>query len=159
MTFLTRQNKFLYNATILTSMYGKVVVPTDGSEIGEKGVVEGLKVAKELGIPALSVFVVDLSEYDHVDNDSVRESVKDSKKKDGERALKFPRRKAHELGVDIQTQLLLGKPYKRIIDVAREDDIIFICSHGASGFSEMFFGSTTDKVIKRADCTVAVVKS
>ncbi len=140
-------------------MYDKVVVPTDGSKIGEKGVVEGLKVAKDLDIPALSVYVVDLSEYDHVKNDSVRESVKNSKKKAGERALKFARKKAHELGVDIETQLLLGKPYKRIIDASNEEDIIFICSHGASGFSEIFFGSTTDKVLKEADCTVAVVRS
>ncbi|MFW6083527.1 MAG: universal stress protein [Thermoplasmatota archaeon] len=139
-------------------MYSKVVVPTDGSEIGEKGVEEGLKVAQELEIPALAVYVVDLSEYDHVESDSVRDSVKNSKKKVGERALRFTRKKAHELGVDIQTQLLLGKPYKRILDVSKKDDIIFICSHGASGFSEIFFGSTTDKVVKNAECTVAVVR-
>lgn len=140
-------------------MYEKVVVPTDGSKIGEKGVKEGLEVAQKLDIPALTVYVLDLTEYDHVKNESIRESVKDSKKKDGERALKFARKKAHELSVDIKTQLLLGKPYKRIIDVASEDDIIFICSHGASGFSEIFFGSTTEKVVKKAGCTVAVVRS
>lgn len=140
-------------------MYDKVVVPTDGSKIGEKGVKEGLKVAQELDIPALAVYVLDLSDYDHVKNDSVRKSVKDGKKKLGERALRFARKKAHELGVDIETKLLLGKPYQRIVDVSCENDIIFICSHGASGFSEMFFGSTTDKVFKKAGCTVAVVKS
>ena len=140
-------------------MYEKVVVPTDGSKIGEKGVKEGLEVAQKLDKPAVAVYVLDLGEYDHVKNESVRESVKDSKKKDGERALKFARKKAHELGVDIETQLLLGKPYKRIIDVASKDDIIFICSHGASGFSEIFFGSTTEKVVKKAGCTVAVVRS
>ncbi|MFW6197155.1 MAG: universal stress protein [Thermoplasmatota archaeon] len=139
-------------------MYSKVVVPTDGSEIGEKGVEEGLKVAQELEIPALAVYVLDLSEYDHVESDSVRDSVKNSKKKAGERALRFARKRAHELSVDIQTQLLLGKPYKRILDVSKKDDIIFICSHGASGFSEIFFGSTTDKVVKNAECTVAVVR-
>ncbi len=139
-------------------MYNKVIVPTDGSDIGEKGVKEGLEVAQELDIPALAVYVLDLSEYDHVKSDNLRESVKDSKKKVGERALRFVRKKAHKLGVDVETQLLLGKPYKRILDVSEEEDIIFICSHGASGFSEMFFGSTTDKVVKEAKCTVAVVR-
>ena len=44
------------------------------------------------------------------------------------------------------------------VDYDDNDDIIYIASHGSSGFRELFMGSTTDRVLKRANCTVAVVK-
>ncbi len=139
-------------------MYDKVVVPTDGSEIAEIGVDEGLKLAKSLDIPALCIYVIDIStleELDGGDQENARRGIKNV----GEKALKTVRKKAHEMGVDIETRNLLGKPHKRILDVSNEGDIIYMSSHGASGFSELVFGSTTERVIQNAECTVAVVKA
>lgn len=139
-------------------MYKKVVVPTDGSDIAEIGVEEGLSLAKNLDIPALCIYVVDIStleELDSYDQDDAHRGIK----KAGEKALTRVRKKAHEMGVEIKTRNLVGKPHKRIAESANEKDIIYMSSHGASGLSELVFGSTTERVVKNAECTVAVVKA
>ena len=139
-------------------MYEKVIVPTDGSDIAEIGVEEGLKLAQNLDIPALCIYVIDIStleEIDSRDQDSARRGIKNV----GEKALTEVRKKAHEMGVEIMTRNLVGTPHERIVEAANEKDIIYMSSHGSSGFSELVFGSTTERVIKKADCTVAVVKA
>ncbi len=138
-------------------MYDRVVVPTDGSEIAEIGVEEGLKLAKSLDIPALCLYVIDISTLEELDGGE-QENARRGIKNVGEKALKTVRKKAHEMGVDIETRNLVGKPHERILDVSNEGDIIYMSSHGASGFSELVFGSTTERVIQNAECTVAVVK-
>ncbi len=140
-------------------MYDRVVVPTDGSEIAEVGVEEGLEVAKALDIPAISIYVMDYSALEELAEQRHKESVRKGMENVGERALRKVRKKAHDFGVDIETKNLIGKPYKRIVETANENDIIYMSSHGASGFSELFFGSNAERVVKHAECTVAVVKA
>ncbi len=139
-------------------MYDKVIVPTDGSEVAEIGVEEGLQLAKSLDIPALCLYVIDISTLEELDGGE-QENARRGIKNVGEKALETVRKKAHEMGVDIETKNLVGKPHKRILDVSDEGDIIYMSSHGASGFSELVFGSTTERVIQNAECTVAVVKA
>ncbi|MFO7792322.1 MAG: universal stress protein [Candidatus Saliniplasma sp.] len=139
-------------------MYERVIVPTDGSKIAERGVQKGLELAKELNIPAYSMYVLDLDKYKEFRDEDVSRGERSGMKKAGERALTWVRKRAHELGVDITTRLLIGQPYERIVDETSEDDVIYMSSHGRSGFSEMFLGSTTERVLKHANCTVVVVK-
>ncbi len=139
-------------------MYDRVIIPTDGSDIAEIGVEEGLNLAKNLDIPALCIYVIDISTLEELDGGKQHDARKGIKNV-GEKALTEVRKKAHEMGVEIKTKNLLGKPHERIVDSATEKDIIYMSSHGASGFSEIVFGSTTERVVKNADCTVAVVKA
>ncbi|MBS3782770.1 MAG: universal stress protein [Candidatus Thermoplasmatota archaeon] len=139
-------------------MYERVIVPTDGSELAKRGVLKGLELAKELDIPAYSIFVLNLDDYEELKGNEARRSVKNNMKKVGENALRRVRKRAHDLGVDITTEILLGKPYERIAMEAGENDVICMSSHGASGFKEFFLGSTTERVLKNAECTVIVVK-
>lgn len=138
-------------------MYEKLILPTDGSDCSEIGVKEGLWMAKTLDIKVIAVYVIDTSEYEGLHHQSIKDSARKGLKHVGEAALEDVRHQAHELGVEIETKLLLGKPYIKITDLAGEKDVIYISSHGASGFTKLLVGSTTDRVIKHADCTVAVV--
>ncbi len=140
-------------------MYERVILPTDGSETAEIGIEEGLSLAKNLDIPALCIYVTDFSTLKDLKEKNYKKDVRRDMEKIGERALKSVRKRAHEMGVDIETRNLIGKPYQKITETAGENDIIYISSHGASGFSELIFGSTTEKVLKHAECTVSVVKS
>ena len=140
-------------------MYKRVIIPTDGSKTADFGVKEGVKVARSLGIPTLCIYVMDYSALEGVSEDIHQENVRRGMKNVGERALKEVRKRAHEMDVEIQTKNLIGTPYKRIVDAAGENDIIYICSHGRSGISSLFIGSTTERVVKHAECTVAVVKA
>lgn len=139
-------------------MYERVIIPSDGSELAGIGVEEGLLLAKKLRRPAIAVYVIDLSEYEKTSNKTVKKSAGREFKKAGESVLKEIRRKAHDMDVKIETKLLFGKPYKRITENANKNDVIVMSSHGISGFSELFLGSTTERVIKYSPCTVTVVK-
>jgi len=147
-------------------MYEKVIVPTDGSDLSLKGLKEGLKAAKSYGIPATAVYVLTPDTMSglaaHRFEDVGRETVdilREHRKKEGEKVLKKVEKMADEMGVDLETRIEEGEPYEEITKLANDNDIIYMCSHGRSGLSSLFIGSTTDRVIKHTDATVAVVKA
>lgn len=123
-----------------------------------KAAKEGLNAAEAFGIPAVAVFVVDTSEYKGQHQASIKQSIKSGLKERGEKAFDEVRKMADEIGVELETELIGGKPFKEITGLADKEDIIYICTHGWSGFTNLFLGSTTEKVIKNARCTVAVVE-
>lgn len=53
-----------------------------------------------------------------------------------------------------------GKPFIEIINTALEEDVdlIIIATHGHSGVEHILFGSTADKVIKKAPCPVLTLR-
>lgn len=53
-----------------------------------------------------------------------------------------------------------GKPFYEISEYARENkiDLIIIATHGHSGVEHMLFGSTVEKVVRKAPCPVLVVR-
>lgn len=65
-----------------------------------------------------------------------------------------------ELGARALTHVRHGKPFLEIIRAAREleADVLVIGSHGQSGLSETLFGSTAEKVVRKAPCAVLVVR-
>ncbi|MBI4428843.1 MAG: universal stress protein [Ignavibacteriales bacterium] len=54
-----------------------------------------------------------------------------------------------------------GKPFYEINQYAREEDVdlIIIATHGHSGMEHILFGSTAEKVVRKAPCPVLVVRS
>ncbi|MFW6141595.1 MAG: universal stress protein [Candidatus Saliniplasma sp.] len=138
-------------------MYEKVVIPTDGSDIAKKGVLEGLQMAKSLGVKAISIYVLNTSEYQGIHHSSIKESTKHGLKEVGTKALQEVKDLAEGLGVELETRIEEGRPYKEINKVADDKDIIYISSHGLSGFTQFFLGSTTERVLKHSNATVAVV--
>ncbi len=139
-------------------MYDKVVIPTDGSDNAERGVEEGLEMARTLGVKALAIYVVNASEYEGLHQSSIRESAKTGMMAAGEKALEGVKELADDLEVELEAKVLEGKPYRKICGAADDTDIIYISSHGLSGFTRLFMGSTTERVLKNAEATVAVVK-
>jgi nucleotide-binding universal stress UspA family protein len=63
-------------------------------------------------------------------------------------------------GASATTLVRHGKPFLEIIRAAREldADMLVIGSHGQSGLSETLFGSTAEKVVRKAPCPVLVVR-
>lgn len=133
-------------------MYRQVVLPTDGSELAMKGVREGMKLAESLDIPVTAIYVIEMGEIG-LSEDAQRDIINNGKK-----ALKKVRDLAEEADVEFESKILKGTPYKRISENVEDDDVIYISSHGSSGFRDIFLGSTTQRLMKHADCTVSVVK-
>jgi universal stress protein A len=60
----------------------------------------------------------------------------------------------------MKTVIKTGKPFVEIIETAVEEnvDLIIIASHGHSGMEHILFGSTADKVVRKAPCPVLSVR-
>ena len=62
--------------------------------------------------------------------------------------------------VQVETVLKTGKPFIEIIETAKEvdADLIIISTHGHSGVEHILFGSTADKVVRKAPCPVLTLR-
>lgn len=67
-----------------------------------------------------------------------------------------------EIGSDFETEILfkVGKPFIKINETALENDIdlIIISTHGQTGIKHMLFGSTAEKVVRKAPCPVLTLR-
>ena len=63
-------------------------------------------------------------------------------------------------GVDVEHVILRGMPFLEIIRYAKanEIDLIVIGTHGRSGMEHIIFGSTAEKVVRKAPCPVLSVR-
>lgn len=63
---------------------------------------------------------------------------------------------------ELKTRIIVktGKPFIEIIDTANEldADLIIIATHGHSGVEHILFGSTAEKVVRRAPCPVLTLR-
>lgn len=63
-------------------------------------------------------------------------------------------------GVTVKTLIKTGKPFIEIIETAGELDIdlIIISTHGRTGVEHILFGSTAEKVVRKAPCPVLTLR-
>lgn len=147
-------------------MYRHILIPTDGSEIAQKGVIAGIGLAKTLGArvtfisvsEALPAFAdssgfgaptIDLSEYWAV----VEESAK--------QALDAAKTLADQAGVRAETlHVARAQPAEAIVEAAKSKgcDLIAIASHGRRGVDRLLLGSQTSEVLAHSPVPVLVLK-
>lgn len=60
-----------------------------------------------------------------------------------------------------ETIVKTGKPFVEIIETASEinADLIIIATHGKSGVEQILFGSTAEKVVRKAPCPVLTIRN
>ncbi len=63
-------------------------------------------------------------------------------------------------GIPVETIIRTGKPFVEINETARELDIdlIIIATHGHTGMEHLLFGSTAEKVVRKAPCPVLTLR-
>jgi len=62
--------------------------------------------------------------------------------------------------VPVKTIIKTGKPFLEIIENAGELDVdlIIIATHGRTGVEHILFGSTAEKVVRKAPCPVLTLR-
>jgi nucleotide-binding universal stress UspA family protein len=60
----------------------------------------------------------------------------------------------------VDTVLAAGKPYREILRVAAEHraDLLVVGVHGRGALDRMFFGSTTQHLVRQASCPVLTLR-
>jgi universal stress protein A len=68
--------------------------------------------------------------------------------------------KTLDTSLQVETLIKTGKPFVEINDTARETDadLIIIATHGHTGVEHLFFGSTAEKVVRKAPCPVLTLR-
>jgi nucleotide-binding universal stress UspA family protein len=125
-------------------MYQHILIPTDGSELAERGVAHGLALAKSLGARVSAVNVVEPLFAVTGDFASVLDGVAKA---------------AREAGVSCETIQMENVPAHEAIIATAENrgcDLIVMSSHGLSGLSVLLIGSVTNKVLTSAKTPVMV---
>ncbi len=63
-------------------------------------------------------------------------------------------------GVETSYKICFGHPYEEITKLADTEkvDLIVMATHGHSGIRHMLLGSTTEKVVRTANCPVLTMK-
>ncbi len=62
--------------------------------------------------------------------------------------------------IKVKSVVKTGKPFLEIIETAQEEDVdlIIIATHGHTGVEHILFGSTAEKVVRKALCPVLTLR-
>ena len=137
-------------------MYRHILIPTDGSELADHAVTNGLSLAKSVGAKVTAIIVEEpfnwLSVSETQEQRAFIELANHSEqiKKHAASVLNRVASAAKQAGVPCDTiQVENAQPYQAIIATAGERgcDLIVMASHGRSGLSAVVLGSVTNKVL------------
>jgi nucleotide-binding universal stress UspA family protein len=146
-------------------MYRHILFATDGSNLAEHAVTDGLSLAKFVGAKATVITVVELwfGSQPFMQPWSLQElgNYNEQIKKQAAGVLSRAESAAKQAGVSCDTiQVEEVRPYQAIIATAtdRDCDLIVMASHGHSGLSAVVLGSVTNKVLTHTNIPVLVVR-
>jgi len=151
-------------------MFSRIMVPLDGSKVGEAAIPVLLQLVDKLA-PGAKVEVILIGiitllrhwvvvgeasapvSYTEQELNLIKERVSDYLTKTGE-SLK-------QKGVTVRTVVSSGNAADEIIKAAEENhvDLIAMSTHGRSGLRRLAFGSITDKVLRRSPVPVLMVRA
>jgi universal stress protein A len=140
----------------------KVLVPTDFSDSARQALRYGMSFAKEYGAELVLLHVVEnltvgyASDLFPVPMAEVFQEISGYAKTE----LAKLGTEARARGLAVQEQVVQGKPSAEIIRFASEHeiDVIVLGTHGKGMLDQALFGSTTERVVRRAPCPVLTVR-
>ncbi len=150
-------------------MYKHILLPTDGSEVAQMGIEQGLSLAQGLGAKAT---IITVTEQLHIyagpaggvgwipAPDEMVE-YETGRKKAADKVLAEAKAAADRLGVEAETvHVPDALPAEAIVATARERgcDLIAMSSHGRRGFDRLLLGSQTSEVLAHSPIPVLVIR-
>jgi len=140
----------------------RLLVPTDFSESARHALRYGMSFAKEYGAELLLLHVVEnltvgyASDLFPVPMAEVFQEISGYAKTE----LAKLAEEARGRGITVQEHVVQGKPSAEIVRfaAANEVDMIVLGTHGKGMLDQALFGSTTERVVRRAPCPVLTVR-
>ena len=140
----------------------KVLVPIDFSDYSKSALKYAVNFAKSFNADIILIYVVEPIIYppDFSMGQIAMPSINtewDDRAKD--ELQKLAKSEIAEIA-NVKTIIKTGKPFVEIIETAKEEDIdlIIIATHGHSGVEHILFGSTAEKVVRKAPCPVLTLR-
>lgn len=136
-------------------MYRKILITTDGSAVSKHTACAGVKFAHQMGAEVLALFVAPEYQYPvYVEiippSYPLEEEYIETMMRTGEEHTGPIMRAAAECGLaHAALTAFADSPGLKIVEVAEQHgcDLIFMGSHGRSGWGQLLLGSVTNKVL------------
>ena len=146
-------------------MFKNILIPTDGSPLSQKAVVQGVALAKSVGAKVTAFFAAPpatpIVYRDHLPVGYATPGEHEEMiKKTAAKYLGFVERAAKKAGISCESvHVTSDYPEEGILKVAQKKkcDLIVMATHGQGGLRGMFIGSVTQKVLNQAKIPVMVL--
>jgi nucleotide-binding universal stress UspA family protein len=136
----------------------RILVPIDFSEHSKNALKYAVPFAKQFKAEIILVYVVEPTIYpaDFSFGQFGFPEAEDEFRVKGEEELAILVAKEIKKEVKARREVRTGKAFVEILKVAHEEevDLIIIATHGHSDVEHMLFGSTAEKVVRKAPCPV-----
>lgn len=147
--------------SVHADMYREILVPTDGSPQAEAAVPYATDLARTFDGRIHALFVArPPSQADALPDEAVAD-VLESAESEGDTATRTIEDRVAEAGVDVVREVREGIPHRTIPDYADEAgiDLVVMATRGRTSTGHSHVGSTTERVVTRADVPVLVIPS
>ncbi|MEW6654824.1 MAG: universal stress protein [Bacteroidota bacterium] len=142
-------------------MIKNILVPIDFSDYSKTALKYAAQFAKRFDAKIFLVYVVEPMIYP-ADFSMGQIAIPSSDIDLTSRAVEELKRLSAEIdnGIEIEIIIKTGKPFVEINDAASEKniDLIIIATHGHTGVEHLLFGSTAEKVVRKAPCPVLTLR-
>ena len=147
-------------------MFKNILIPTDGSPLSQKAVVQGVALAKSVGAKVTAFFAAPpatpIVYRDHLPVGYATPGEREEMiKKTAAKYLGFVERAAKKAGISCESvHVTSDYPEEGIVKVAQKKkcDLIVMATHGQGGLRGMLIGSVTQKVLNQAKIPVMVFR-
>ena len=140
----------------------KILVPIDFSKNSKNALHYAVDFAKQFNAKIYLIYVIEPAIYpaDFSMGQVALPSVEVELNKRAEDELKNLAKSEIDPSLEVETIIKMGKPFFEIIETASELDIdlIITATHGHTGMEHLLFGSTAEKVVRKAPCPVLTVR-
>jgi len=140
----------------------KILCPIDFSDFALYALNYAVSFAKQYKAKLLILHVVDVFIHDpaYLAPDVPDRSMFDDFEKKARARLEEVVEKSIPAGIETEVIVRAGRAFAEIVRAAKEKeaDMIVIATHGRSGLSHAMFGSTAEKVVRKAPCPVLSIK-
>ncbi|MDD1702156.1 MAG: universal stress protein [Methanoregula sp.] len=140
------------------TLFGRILIATDGSDKNRSAVDEGIRIAKAGSSILNVVYVIDTGTFSSVSGDIPIGDTYRLFQDEAQNA--FARIRSLAGDVPVETSILEGRPAPEIVKFAAAQgiDLIVIGTQGKKGFERLLLGSVAEEIIRSAPCKVLVVK-
>jgi nucleotide-binding universal stress UspA family protein len=145
------------------TMFKRILVPTDGSDITQKALETSIALARSLGAELHTISVKEPFPYGAISEmqPTPPQEFFDAQERIATRRVAAVAEACAAAGVPCQTMTVEAlHPWEAIIDHAKrmECDLLVMASHGRRGVSALLLGSETQKVLTHSKIPVLIVR-
>ena len=141
----------------------KILVPIDFSDYSKKALRYAVPFARQFNATIYLLYVVEPTIYpaDFSFGQIGMPNVENELRTKGEQELQELIKNEIKGAVPSEAFVKVGLPFVEVVSFAKDEkiELIIVATHGHSGVEHVLFGSTAEKIVRKAPCPVLVVRS